>query len=298
MAQHPGCALFFLVVLTFTAQAAAGPQHIVSLSPTATELTFALGAGAQVVGVTRFDDAPPQVKALPKVGGFVDADLEALLALAPDLVLAATGHAQERSLGALRRLGVAVLTLPDATLDDMFKSIACLGQALQRPAAAAALAANLQAALQRGCGPIKTAGGHTPSQPKLRQKVLVIVGRRPLVVAGPQSFYAELLRLAGADNAFAARGPFARLDAEALGSLRPSLILDLAAGEDDSAEVFWQRFAALPAVRSARLVTLRDSLLLRMGPRLPQALQVICEVLNPPQASRAPTPALERSGGL
>ncbi len=258
---------------------AAKPQRIVSLSPTATEIIFALGQGDQVVGVTRYDDFPAQTLRLPKVGGFVDADVEAIMALQPTLVVAARTSAGQRTLATLRRLKVPVLTLKDATLSDLEIAIRTLGDALRTAAAAKVLLATVQRELQGGCAA-------APALPP--PTVLVVVGRRPLVVAGPGSFYHSLLGLAGAQNVYQANRPFAVLDLEAIVALDPDFIVDVAASEAGAAETFWRARTNLRAIASARLRPISDTRLLRMGPRLGQGLRLMCDALRRPQPMAQP----------
>src|SRR4051812_13309648 len=108
----------FCCLLAASARAGPGPsptapRRIVSLAPSVTELLFALGAGDSVVGVTRYDDFPPEVARLPRVDGFVDPDAEAVLALHPDLVVAVRTGGGRGRLDALARLGASVVTLSD-----------------------------------------------------------------------------------------------------------------------------------------------------------------------------------------
>ena len=80
-------------------------QRIVSLAPSLTELVFAMGAGNRIVGVTRFDNYPPEVSKLPKVGGFIDPNIEAVVELKPDLVLALPNSGGRSRVETMARLG-------------------------------------------------------------------------------------------------------------------------------------------------------------------------------------------------
>ncbi|HET6346270.1 MAG TPA: helical backbone metal receptor, partial [Myxococcota bacterium] len=137
----------------------APPRRIVSLAPSVTELLFALGAGDSVVGVTRYDDFPPEVNRLPKVGGFIDSDAEAVLALRPDLVVAVRTSGGRGRLDTLTRLGAQVVTVSDGSLDDLWQTLRTLGQRLGRVDAAVALRRRIERELAEATAPATRAGG-------------------------------------------------------------------------------------------------------------------------------------------
>jgi len=247
------------------------PRRVVSLAPSLTELAFALGRGDRVVGVTRFDDAPPEAKTLPRVGGFVDPDPEAVLARKPDVALAVPVPGAHQRLEVLARLGVPVLVMPAETLDDLWVAIDTLGRLLDAAPEARALTTSLR-------GRLDAARASTRSAPPVR--AVVIVGYRPLVAAGPNSFLDYLLQLLNATNVVD-RGPsFAHLDLEALATSKPEVVVDLAMGES-APEGLWQRLASLSSGRPPRVVRLDDSCLLRAGPRLGEALDLLGAALRP-----------------
>lgn len=267
-----------ILLLTFAAPShqwigapVSSPRRVVSLAPAFTELAFALGRGDRVVGVTRFDDAPPEAKALPRVGGFVDPDPEAVLARKPDVALAVPVPGARQRLEVLARLGVPVLVMPAATLDDLFGAIDALGRLLDAEAEARALATSLHDRLE-------AARASTRAAPPLR--AVIVVGYRPLVAAGPHSFLGHLLELLHATNVVD-RGPsFAHLDLEALAASKPEVVIDLTMGES-APDGLWQRLATLSGGRPPRVVRLDDSCLLRVGPRLGQALDLLGAALRP-----------------
>src|SRR5438309_5001124 len=105
-----GAGILSLAILScrkWTPSSAIAPARIVSLSPSTTETLFALGAGERLVGRSRFCDYPPEVRRIPSVGGYVDASLEAILALAPDLVVGARGPAGPSLANKLGSMGIA-----------------------------------------------------------------------------------------------------------------------------------------------------------------------------------------------
>ena len=243
------------------------PQRIVSLAPSATELLFALGAGPQVVGVTRFDDYPEAVKTLPKVGGFNDPDPEAVLALHPDCVVAVPTASGRSRVDALARLGLPVLVVPGGSMEDMWLTLAALGKALGHPERAEALRGSMQRALRTQHESLEKA------HPK-PVRVLVVLGHRPLVAAGPGTFLDALLTLAQGHNVVTRGGAYPVLDAEAVHALAPQIIVDVAMGEATDWQAFWAK-----TPHAGRVVHVEEPALVRPGPRLPAALQRLGDAL-------------------
>jgi iron complex transport system substrate-binding protein len=255
--------MLFFAVLSLTTAAepiwiGQPPQHvsrIVSLAPSLTEIIFALGEGKRIVGVTRFDDYPAAVKKLPRVGGFIDPDPEAILHLNPDALVAIPTSGGPSRLQSLARLGKPTLILPALKLSDLWMSITALGKLLHVESQAQTLIAQLQQQM-----------AHVKRSSKKR--VLVVVGRRPLVAAGPEGFLTEVLDALGAENVVK-QGAYPHLDLEAVAALKPDVILDLST--DDSVESFWPT--------SVKVLPWHDERLLRLGPRLPAALKALGDVL-------------------
>ena len=239
-----------------------GAKRIVTLAPSMTDYLVALGAADRIVGVTRVDHAP-EVASRPRVGGFLDPSPEAVLGLKPDLVLWVTDGG---ALAAVRRLAelsigaFAILAIPVITVADVPAAARLVGEAIGEPAAGAALAGRLQGALDR----LKTSSAGRP-----RPRVLFVVGREPLVVAGPGSFPDELLRLAGAENAVAGSRPWPVYPLELAVAANPDLVVD--AAFDEPADGI-SRLAAIPAVRRGAVARLPRDDLLRAGPRMIEAL--------------------------
>jgi iron complex transport system substrate-binding protein len=253
-----------------------GPaRRVVSLAPSTTELTFALGAGKRVVGVSRFDDYPREVAALPKVGGFLDLNLEAVLALSPDLVVTITTRGARPALERLAAHGVSVLTVASDRLEDYAPAVTALGDALGEQESARALITRLEDELAR----VRTRYATISPSPR----VLCIVGHAPLVVAGPGSFIAQLLPAVGARNAIAEGGEFPQLGLESLAQLAPDVLVDLA---PDPGGTFAAQLARLGT--KTRLVELPDDTLQRLTPRLPQGLGTLGAALHgaPPSPQR------------
>jgi iron complex transport system substrate-binding protein len=240
--------------------------RVVTLAPSLTEAVLALGAGERLVGVSRFDERS-EVQALPRVGGFNDVSVEAVVALRPHLVVVQKAPSNQKPVETLARLGVPVLALPLTTVADVAAAMTTLGAALHREAAAQALVDEL-AATRAAMRAAAQARGTRP-------RVLLAYGFAPLVVAGPGSFADELLADCGAVNA-AARAPTAypTYSVERVVKLAPDLLIDAAESMDGKAAL-----AALAPLQRLRWVPLRSKELLQPGPALARGLPKLCALL-------------------
>lgn len=256
------------------------PKRLVSLAPNLTEILFALGAGEQVVGVTRFCDWPAEALKKPRVGGLIDPDLEALIAQRPELVLGMVGGADQKLPARLDRAGLPYAFVRLRTIDETLQGIEAVGRLIGREAAARALVTTMRAELDAQ----EIIARARPGRPR----VLVVLGHKPLVAAGPSSFVGELVVRAGGVHVIEAGGPaYPRLDLERVIALRPTHILDLTMTPGQDPRAFWEAHRAqLPALKAGGLRVLHDGALLRPGPRLPRALALVVAALGP--ADEAP----------
>ncbi len=260
-----------------SAAGASGPgadqaARLVSLAPSTTETLFAIGAGPEVVGVSRFCDHPAAVARLPRIGGFNDPSLEAVLALRPTLVTGARGPANRGTVERLSAHGVASYFPPDASLADVRAAIRGLGAKTRRAAAAEAVVARIDAQLAAIAAAL---GGAR------RPRALLVFGRRPLSVAGPGTFADEMLRAAGAENVVTSGPAYPTIGVERVLALAPDVILEagMAAGGDGDFD--WARYPAIPAVRDGRVLRFEDARVLRPGPRVAEGVAVLARLLHP-----------------
>lgn len=248
---------------------AASPRRIVSLAPSNTETLYLIGAGELVVGVTRYDDYPAQARGLPRVGGFLDVDIERVLALEPDLVLAA-GFQASGPARRLRALGVPVFVVEPrdaaATIDRVEVIGALVGRAEEAHRVAAGLRARLDA-VQRAV-----------ARASVRPRVLLMLSR-DLFTVGPGSFAHDLIVRAGGDNIAAdADVPYPQISDETAILRDPEIIF--VGGHQTLLRLGDLRlrpgWAEVSAVRAGRVVVLEDpDIASRPGPRIIDALELI-----------------------
>jgi len=257
-------------------------RRVVSLSPAATEALFAIGAGDRVVGRSRYCDFPPEAARLPVVGGYVDADLEAIVQLQPDLVIGASGAAGARLAGRLAAHGIATWS-PDI---DSIASVRATILELGERTGHAEQARHTAAAIDRRLGDVERSVAGLPAP-----RVVMVLGTRPIVVAGPKSFVAELVARARAVDAVVDGGAWQVVGLERLVELDPDVVVDASDTEHDAGASPIAPDAAgwrdVRAVRDGRVVRLTDERVLRPGPRVAEGLATLARALHP----GAPVPA-------
>ena len=185
--------LFVLCNSAFFAHAASAPrsQRIVSLAPSVTETLFALGFGNRVVGVTTYCDYPAEARKLPKIGGFMNPSLEAVVAKRPDFVIGVSSATDPVKAREMERLGLKVTLISLASVNDILSSIKSIARLLGSPEAGEKLVDKITLQFDE----IKKRVASAP-----RRTTLLAVGLRPLVVVGGKNFINELIFLAGGEN--------------------------------------------------------------------------------------------------
>jgi iron complex transport system substrate-binding protein len=254
-----------------------GGTRVVSLTPNTTETLFAVGAGNQVVGRSRFCDYPPEVAKIPSVGGYVDASLEAILALRPDLVVGARGPAGPTLSEKLNTLGIATFFPPTESMAEIDSMISELAARVGAREEGMRVVGKLRAR--------REAVAHAvAAEPRVR--TLVVFSVSPVIVAGPQSFPSEMIVLANGDNVVNAGGAYPTLGIERLLALSPDVVINVSMagvpgaagdgiGQDDPG---WRELAA---VREGRVAAIRDEAVLRPGPRIGDGLATLARAMHP-----------------
>jgi len=254
----------------------ATPRRIVSLVPSVTETLFAIGAQDAVVGVTDFCDYPPDARRKARVGDMLAPNLETLVSLKPDLVVATRSGNREETFDQLKRLGLPVYLVDEPpSLAGVLRLVGGLGQLTGRRDAAAAVAAGLE----RRIASVRERVAGRP-----HPRVLYVLWPEPLIVPGRGSLVSELIASAGGESVTAdqAQG-YPRMSLEAAVGRAPEVII-LArhgAGTGPAAREQWQRLESLPAIRSGRLYAADGDLLHRYGPRVVDGLELLVRLIHP-----------------
>jgi len=254
---------------------AKAPTRIVSLAPSITEVLYAIGSSQELVGVTQYCDYPPEARLKPKVG-YTHPNLESIVALQPDLVLAPREFLRADFLSKLEQLKISTFIFDAKTIEDVLSHIQTLGRMLGRSASADALAAQMRQRITE----IKTRTAALP-----HPRVLYVLNSEPLITAGPGSFIDQLIKLAGGTNVAArAKTPYPRLNMEEVLKEDPELLIfpvGKAEGIPDSEQQVWKRWATLSAVKHGRFHHIPSDLLNRPGPRIVQGLETLARTIHP-----------------
>jgi len=260
---------------------APAPQRIVSLIPAVTEMLFAIGAGPHVIAVSSFDHFPSEVEALPKVGALLDPDLERILALKPDLVIAYGTQTDLRT--QLERASIPVFVYSHAGLADIATTIESVGARVGRAEDAAAAVRQIDGRI----GFLRTRVGSRP-----KPRTLVVFGREPMALrgiyaSGGRGFIHDMVTAAGGVNVFAdVARESVQASTELILTRRPDVILELRGtplppDELKRERAVWNRLGSVPAVRSGRVFIVGDERTVTPGPRVAEGIELIARALHP-----------------
>ena len=256
-----------------TLHLARAAQRVVSLNPVTTEAMFAIGAGARLVGRTHFDDAPAAARQVADVGDGLQPNVEAVLAVHPDLVLLYSAEGNRAAAAALRRAGVQTLTLRTDRIADLARALHALAVAVGDPAAAQPVVDSVRRSLD--------AARATPTHPPT---VFFHVWDAPVITIGGGSYLDELATLVGARNVFgdlAQASP--QVTIESVAQRNPDFVF---AGPVGAARLNSDpRWRAVPAVRDGRVLIVDTALVGRPGVRMGEAARLLRALLD--SATRA-----------
>jgi iron complex transport system substrate-binding protein len=248
-------------------------QRIVSLAPHVTELLFAAGAGEKIVGASEYSDYPEEAKRLPRVASSGTVNLEMVLALKPDLVVAWRLEATAAALTRLESLGVPVFYSEPHRLAQIPEMIEALGELAGTGATAKPLARSLRADIAR----IESDYGQ-------RRTITVFyqISERPLMTLGGGHFVSDAIDLCGGRNIFAGSTVMAPMvNLESVIAADPMAILTARPDpRDKSWEAYWRRFPGLLAVELDNLYAVPTNEMHRHGPRAIAATRLLCERID------------------
>ncbi|MEW6541593.1 MAG: cobalamin-binding protein [Bacillota bacterium] len=257
----------------------ASPARIISLAPSNTEMLFALGLGPKIVGVTDFCNYPAEAPAKERVGGFVNPSLEKIIALEPDLVVAADLHRE--LVPQLNNLKIPVVVLNARSVDGMLNNIILVGRLTGLEMEAERLTGELRARVEAVTGRVSKIA------PSKRPRVYYEVWHEPLCTAGPGTFIDDLIGLAGGTNVAAdAPVPWPQYSAEVIVRKNPEVMLH-AYGHGDAGSQTPAGIARRPGwssvsfVKSGRVYAMDADMMNRAGPRLVDALEAVARALHP-----------------
>jgi len=255
------------------------PQRIISLAPGNTEILFALGLGDRVVGVTEYCNYPEAAKDKEAIGGFSTVDLERVVTLSPDLILATSMH-EEETLPALENRGLTVFALVPTTLDEVLEAISLVGEITGKAEEAAGLVNDMK---ERISAVTEKTDGLSPDH---RPRVFFITWHDPLMTPGSETRHDELIQMAGGVNIARDLSGYADISLEAVVKANPEVIIagvGMGTGEDLPAQFIRTepRLGGTDARQNGRVYEIDTDLEGRPGPRIVDALEEFARFIHP-----------------
>lgn len=248
------------------------PQRIISLSPSNTEILFALGLGDKIVGVTDWCDYPPEALGKEKVGGYINPDVEKIVALNPDLILVAYGTPME-VINNLVGLGLTVFGIKTTDLDDLLNDIRRIGEITDKEVEALALTSEMASRIQ--------AVTNQTEELEQRPRVFYIVWHDPLWTAGSGTFIHELIEKAGGVNICGNLTGYPTISIEEVIARNPEVIITSAWPDVYEWAMNETALNITDARQNGRVYTCDDNLVQRPGPRLVEGLEWFAHFIHP-----------------
>ena len=260
-------------------------RRVVSLIPATTELLFAIGAGADVVGRSTWCDYPAEAAQVPNLGDGINPNVEAILAARPDLVVLYAGRENRDAARRLTEAGVRVLALKVDRIEDFRRATRLLGLAVGEPRRAADVVDSVTRTLDR----VRAATASLP-----RPRVVWPMNADPLYVIGAGSFLSELVEIAGGTNVFAdAREPSPQVSREEVLRRDADVVLASPTGARRfTTDPAWR---SLRAVRDGRVLVYDTTLVPRPAVRLGEAARSLALLIHPEAAAALGAPAARDS---
>lgn len=252
------------------------PKRIVALAPSITEIIYALGLEDHLVGVTLYSDYPPAAQTLPKVGSYVQLDVEKIVALKPDLCIAVKDGNPISVVHKLESIGIPVYAVDPRNLDAVMKTLVELGRLLNAGMRADAVVNDMTDRIQRVRQRVACAD-HTPG-------VFFQIGISPIVSVGTPTFIHELIIMAGGKNLAQGTIPYPRFSKEQVIGLMPEVMIITSMARDgvfNQVKADWQTWQEMPAVKNDRIHLVDSNVFDRASPRLVKGLALLAHLIHP-----------------
>jgi iron complex transport system substrate-binding protein len=272
------------------------PQHVdrvVSLAPNLTEMVFALGEGNHLAGDTDFCDYPAEATQKPHVGGPINPNMEEIVSLKPDLVLATKSINRRETVTALERVGVPVYVTDPHTVDEMVASVEHVGGVLGTEKATGGLVSDLR-------GRLSDLDRRLASS-EIR-RVLFVVWTDPLISVGRDTFIADALRRAGGKSVVDTKVEWPHVSMEEVVRLQPEVLVFASAHAGETQHDIdglrtrpgWKN---LEAIQRGSVVVVSDAIN-RPAPRMVDAIESLARALHPQAFAASVTPSADRSASF
>lgn len=243
-------------------------QRIISLSPANTELAYAAGLGESLIAVSAYSDFPESAKKLEQVSDWQGLNVERIIALKPDLILAWRGGNPQRPLDQLASLGIPIIYFDPQTIDDVINSVTELAQYSPNSELAQENIEKMRAIL--------APYNNKDNAVNETKRVFIQLGTQPLFSAGNHTLQNDVVRFCGGENIFA-NSPvqWPQVSREQVLTRKPDVIIMTGSAEQEKAvKEFWHSQLNVPIIR------LNEDWFHRAGPRIVNATEQLCEQLN------------------
>ena len=261
-----------------TVQITGIPQRIISLSPSNTEMVYALGLQDRLVGVTSYDDYPPDAKTKPIVSDYSTVDLEKIVNAKPDLVLADNIQKND-TIPALEKLGITVYTMTPNNTDGIFNEIKVLGRITGKTQAADNLVSSLQTRIQAVAD--KTAELTDAEKPR----VLFVTWYDPIWTAGTDTMIQYLIDQAGGTNIAGDLNGYATITLESVIQRNPQVIVVMSSMGTQNASLDFiksnEQFQSTDAVKNGWVYEIDADIFGRTTPRIVDGLETLAKIIHP-----------------
>ncbi len=254
------------------------PQRIISLSPADTEILFALGLDARIVGVSDFSDYPEAAKTKTNVGAYDTPNIEQIVALEPDLVIATEEH--EVEIQQLESKGITVVAVNPKTVAQVLTTITLLGQITGQDEEAVTVVTGIQQRIDAITARTKSLTGVQ------RPRVFVVIWHDPIWTVGADTFHDELIRMAGGTNIAGNLSGYTTISMEDVIADNPQVIIaGIGMGEGTSLSLDAmqtdERLSNTDARINKAVYGANMDIVSRPGPRLADALELFFSLIHP-----------------
>ncbi len=252
------------------------PMRIISLAPSITEMIYFLGLGDRLVGVTRFSYFPKEARGKPKVGVYTDINVEKVITLNPDLVIATADGNKRGDVEMLEEAGIPIYVVNPRKVNQVIDTVERLGEICGITDRAKRLVSCLRERVLKVMKAVRDKG---------RPLVFLVINVKPLMSVNKFTIHHDIIQLAGGRNMTVDQPiTYPRLNMEEVIRKRPDIIIISSmerGGEFERARKEWFRWPNLPAVQKGRVYLIDSDLLDRASPRIVRGLEEMARLIHP-----------------
>jgi iron complex transport system substrate-binding protein len=252
------------------------PRRVIALAPSVTEIIFAVGAEDRLKGVTQYSNYPSPAAKLPRVGSYIQLDIEKIVALNPDLCIAVKDGNPREVIERLERLNIPSYAVDPRNLESLMTTILEIADLMNVSGKGKLLVQGLRNRIEK----VRSGLSGTTDRPS----VFFQIGISPIVSAGTDTFIHELILLAGGKNLAQGPAPYPRFSTEQVLSLSPEvfIITSMTRGESfERIKAEWSRWSRMPAVKNNRIHLVDSDIVDRASPRLVDGLELLAGLIHP-----------------